>query len=122
MVQGKFWFYHVEICSWQYFTGIGGLILIVIVYQEVFIRKYLLSRHKRYKQLRIKRNYDLSVGRNLRIIYTAGFFAGLIQGILGVGSGTFIMGVFMVLNFHPRVAAATSSFQILFIGLAAFTQ
>lgn len=52
----------------------------------------------------------------------SGFFAGLIQGILGVGSGTFIMGAFMVLDFDPRVAAATSSYQILFVGLAAFIE
>jgi uncharacterized membrane protein YfcA len=54
------------------------------------------------------------------MVCIAGFFAGIFQGILGVGSGTFIMGMFVTLNLHPQVAAATSGYQILFIGFATF--
>lgn len=56
------------------------------------------------------------------LICFGGYCAGLAQGILGAGSGTFIMGVFMALNLHPRVAAATSSYQILFVGAASFIE
>lgn len=58
--------------------------------------------------------------RNFGLICLGGYCAGLVQGILGVGSGTFIMGTFMALNLHPKVAAATSGYQILFIGMATF--
>jgi uncharacterized membrane protein YfcA len=68
----------------------------------------------------VRRNVDFGSSRNFGWICFAGYFAGLAQGILGVGSGTFIMGTFMYLNIDPRVAAATSSYQILFIGLSAF--
>lgn len=46
--------------------------------------------------------------------------AGLTQGILGVGSGTFIVGALITLGLHPQVVAATSGYQILFVGLSAF--
>jgi uncharacterized membrane protein YfcA len=65
-------------------------------------------------------NIDLSISHNFGIVCFAGYFAGIFQGILGVGSGTFIMGVFVTLGLHPQVAAATSGYQILFIGLATF--
>jgi uncharacterized membrane protein YfcA len=70
--------------------------------------------------LGIKSNIDLGVTKNFGLICLGGYFAGLVQGILGVGSGTFIMGVFVILDLHPQVAAATSGYQILFIGIAAF--
>lgn len=60
--------------------------------------------------------------RNFGLICFGGYFAGIVQGILGVGSGTFIMGVFVTLDLHPQVAAATSSYQILFIGVSAFVE
>lgn len=60
--------------------------------------------------------------RNFGLICFGGYFAGIVQGILGVGSGTFIMGVFVALDLHPQVAAATSSYQILFIGVSAFVE
>lgn len=86
------------------------------------IRRVLAKRYELYERLNIKTNLDLSVPRNFGFICFGGYFAGLAQGILGAGSGTFIMGTFMALNLHPRVAAATSSYQILFVGAAAFIQ
>lgn len=86
------------------------------------MRRKLQKKCELYKKLNIKRNLDFSETRNFGLICFAGYFAGLTQGILGVGSGTFIMGVFMAINLDPRVAAATSSYQILFVGLAAFIE
>ena len=54
------------------------------------------------------------------MICLGGLGAGLIQGILGVGSGTFTMAVFLGINLDPKVARATSSYQIFFIGAASF--
>ena len=56
------------------------------------------------------------------MICLGGLGAGLIQGILGVGSGTFIMGVLLGYNLDPRVASATSGYQIFFIGAASFIE
>lgn len=65
---------------------------------------------------------DLSKQKIFGLIGLGGFTAGLVQGILGVGSGTFIMGVFLTFNLNPRVASATSGYQIFFIGAASFTE
>ena len=50
-----------------------------------------------------------------------GFFAGLIQGVLGVGSGTCIMATLLHLSINSTSASATSGYQILFIGLASLS-
>lgn len=63
---------------------------------------------------------DFTDSRNFGMICFGGYFAGVSQGILGAGSGTFLMGTFMAVNLNPKVAAATSGYQILFIGLATF--
>lgn len=121
LVQGKFWFYKVKVCSWEFIAGLAVLVGVVIVYEEI-IRKILTKKYELYARLSIKTNLDFTQRRNFGLICFGGYFAGLAQGILGVGSGTFIMGVFMAINLHPRVAAATSSYQILFVGAAAFIE
>lgn len=85
-----------------------------------FIRRFLYRKYAIYYRLKVRRNLDFSETRNVGLICFGGYFAGLCQGILGLGSGTFIMGVFMALNLDARVAAATSGYQILFVGAAAF--
>lgn len=35
LVQGKFGFYHVGICDWQYILGLGLLVVVVILYEEI---------------------------------------------------------------------------------------
>ena len=67
-------------------------------------------------------NIDLSEKRKFFMICLGGLGAGLVQGILGVGSGTFIMGVLLAYNLDPRVASATSGYQIFFIGAASFIE
>ena len=119
LVQGKLGFYHVTVCDWNYVVGLGLLVIFVIVYEEI-IRRIIRNKYETYLRLNIKRNIDFSVTRNFGLICFGGYCAGLVQGVLGVGSGTFIMGVFMALNLHPQVAAATSCYQILFIGAASF--
>lgn len=44
------------------------------------------------------------------------------QGTLGVGAGTFLMLVMLASPINPRVAAATSGYQLLFSGSAALTE
>ena len=56
------------------------------------------------------------------MVALGGTSAGLVQGILGVGSGTFIMGVLLAYDLDPRVASATSGYQIFFIGAASFIE
>lgn len=90
-------FYHVKVCSWEYIIGLAVLVLVVIGYQEI-IRRILIKKYEMLNWFYVKRNIDFRENRNFGLICFGGYFAGLTQGILGVGSGTFIMGVFMALN------------------------
>jgi len=49
----------------------------------------------------------------------AGLLAGLVQGILGVGSGSTMMTFLLKTQINASSASATTGYQVLFIGLAA---
>ena len=121
LAQGKFPFYEVKICSLQYFGGLVFLLLVTLAYL-FFVRYTLRKRFTEYNRLGILVNLDLSLLKEFSLIALGGFSAGMIQGILGVGSGTFIMAIFLTFNLNPRVASATSGFQVFFIGSASFIE
>ena len=121
LVQGKFSFYQIKICSWEYFGGLALLILLTLAYLQL-IKKKLSRQFQEFNKLRISYNLDLSKNKIFTLIGLGGLSAGLVQGILGVGSGTFIMGVFLAFNLDPRVASATSGYQIFFVGAASFLE
>ncbi len=50
----------------------------------------------------------------------AGFFIGIISSLVGIGGGTFIVPVLLVIGFETKNAVATSSFIITFISLSGF--
>jgi len=56
------------------------------------------------------------------LIVAAGLIAGLVQGVLGVGSGSCIMAFLLMTPINTQAASATSGYQVLFIGLAALVQ
>ena len=76
--------------------------------------------YKLYKKFEIGFDVDLSKKKIFLMIALGGMTAGFVQGILGVGSGTFIMLVLLAYNIDPRAASATSGYQIFFIGAASF--
>ena len=86
-----------------------------------FARNKLRRQYKLYRKFGIKFDIDLCKKKVFLMISIGGLMAGLVQGILGVGSGTFIMLVLLSYNIDPRVASATSGYQIFFIGSASFT-
>lgn len=104
-----------------YFVGLLVLVAMTFGYLH-FLRVHLAHKFEEYKSLFIPFNIDLSQGKLFRAIGLGAFSAGMVQGILGVGSGTVIMGVFLALNLNPRVASATSGYQVFFIGAASFVE
>lgn len=52
----------------------------------------------------------------------SGFLAGLIQGILGVGSGSTMMSFLLTTPINTTSASATTGYQVLFIGMAALIE
>lgn len=65
---------------------------------------------------------DLGDGKTYWKLVIGALGAGFVQGTLGVGAGTFLMAVLLASPLHPRVAAATSGYQLLFTGSAALVQ
>lgn len=121
LVQGKFSFYKIGKCSWEFAVGIIFLILLTIGYLFL-IKKKLTKVFLDYKEIKYVPNIDLSEKKKFIMVSLGGLCAGLVQGILGVGSGTFIMGVLLAYNLDTRVASATSGYQIFFIGAASFIE
>lgn len=119
LIQGKFSFYEVKICSLSFSLGMLGLILITFAYLY-FMKKKLRRQYKLYRKFGIKFDIDLCRRKIFFMISLGGMAAGFVQGILGVGSGTFIMAVLLSYKIDPRVASATSGYQIFFIGAASF--
>jgi uncharacterized membrane protein YfcA len=56
------------------------------------------------------------------IIFASGFIGGLLQGIIGAGSGNAMFAALIYIGLNPKVAAGTSGFQIFFIGAASLIQ
>lgn len=56
------------------------------------------------------------------IIAGGGFVGGFLQGIIGVGSGNTMMAALLTCGINPKVASATSGYQILFIGLSSLIE
>ena len=120
-MQGKFPFYTVGKCDVLYYVGLLFLVLLTLGYLY-FIRKRQVKQFIAYKEVNYEPNIDLSERKKFIMIALGGFSAGLVQGILGVGSGTFIMGVLLAYDLDTRVASATSGYQIFFIGAASFIE
>lgn len=74
-----------------------------------------------YERLNIEQEIHLNKDKEFKLIVLGGFLAGIVQGILGVGSGSCIMAVLLMTPINTTSASATSGYQILFIGLAALT-
>ncbi len=51
----------------------------------------------------------------------SGFLIGAVSSIVGIGGGTFIVPLLMILGYETKNATATSTFIIVFISLAGFT-
>lgn len=61
-------------------------------------------------------------GENKKILVGAGlaFIFGLISSLIGIGGGTFIVPLLLILGLEIKTAAATSAFIITFISFAGF--
>ena len=72
-----------------------------------------------YKRAGINQEINLAKARIFWKLVVGGFGAGFVQGTIGVGAGTFLMMILLEMPIDSRSAAATSGFQILFIGSGA---
>lgn len=66
--------------------------------------------------------FSVRVGDKEKMLLCAGsgFFIGVISSIVGIGGGTFIVPLLLILGYETKKATATSTFVIVFISLAGF--
>ena len=83
-----------------------------------FIRVYLQKKFDKYELLGIEQDVYLNNSRQFYFIATGGFLAGIIGGILGLGTASCIMVFLLMTPINITSATATSGYQVLFVGLA----
>lgn len=120
LVQGKL--YPFKLCTPWFFGGLFisfmTLFSIFLVLHYYFLRKRFLF----YQKIQYKYPVDLSVPKNYILLSLGGLLGGFSSGLLGLGCGH-IMILFMgIIGVQPKVASATSGYQILFIGSASLIQ
>lgn len=104
-------------CSAAYFAAFGGYLVFMAV---VVLACYKFSAMRMQLYKRVGFDYDLKLDEPkvyLNIV-GGGLIAGLLQGIIGMGSGHMISLVLLSYSFSPEVTSATSGYIIFFVGSA----
>lgn len=73
---------------------------------------------KYYEYIGYEYNVKLGNPSTYTTIACGGFVGGILQGILGVGAGDSIVAALLTVGVAPRVASATSGYQIFFAGMS----
>jgi uncharacterized membrane protein YfcA len=100
---------------------VSFLIPLTLCYLK-FIHRYIKAKFDTYESLRIPQEIMLNKDSEFLFILVAGSLAGLVQGILGLGSGSCMMSFLLTKPINASAASATAGYQVLFIGLAALIQ
>lgn len=93
-----------------------NLLLLLFSIQMIFIgSEMLFARFERYYK-----NREISKQKKKYLIIGGGFIIGILSGLLGVGGGSFVVPLLMVMGYGIKCAAATSGFVVVFASLSAF--
>jgi uncharacterized membrane protein YfcA len=115
--QGKLPFYKISNCSIQFILGLVSLTLLVGGY-IYFLRLRFKKTFATLRNYNLQQDIYLDKKKEFYTVAVGGFFAGFIQGTLGLGAGTCTMMVLLSFGIDSTVASATSGYQILFTGSA----
>lgn len=88
----------------------------------IFIRYASKKKMIYYRKIGYEYEVDLDSKRVFLTVFIGGFMGGVMQGILGVGTGHCMVGSLIYVGLNQKIASATSSFQIFFIGIATTIQ
>lgn len=75
-----------------------------------------------YQKIGYKYSIKLNDKLNFAIIAGGGFVGGLLQGVIGLGSGNMMIAALLHVGIDARVTGATSGYQIVFIGMASLIE
>lgn len=110
-----------ENCSLPYYIALGCYVIFISAVLTVIFK---LTKKRMQMYQRIGYNYKLNLDRSsvFNKIVAGGLAAGLLQGIIGMGSGHMISLVLLSMFMRPEVTSATSGFMIFFIGSASLVE
>jgi uncharacterized membrane protein YfcA len=115
--------YGIKLCSWQFALMTVAIILILGGGSAIGV----LMQLRRTRQLRqagiakVEGDVEWTVPKFVGFV-AVGCFAGTCAGFLGIGSGMINVPYMLEIGMQPEVAAATSSFIIVFTALSTVVQ
>jgi hypothetical protein len=118
--QGKFML-RFGFCTWIFCVSFGAFCLLVIGYM-IIVYRLTCKKLKYYKTIGYHYDVKLNKVQNYMILVCGGFIGGLLQGIIGVGSGNMMVWAMLVIGIDPKVTTATSGYQIVFVGAASLIE
>ncbi|TGC08738.1 sulfite exporter TauE/SafE family protein [Methanolobus halotolerans] len=66
------------------------------------------------------RGQDITGGKKLVLVLSGGMIVGILSGMLGIGGGSFIVPILVLMGYGIKYAAATSGFIVIFTSLSGF--
>jgi hypothetical protein len=119
LAQGKI--VRFSFCSWYFAVSFVCLCIAFFFYLFV-IYKITCSQMAYYEKIGYNYGFPLGQTKIICIIAAGGIVGGLLQGIIGLGSGHCMVGSLLYLGLNPKVASATSGYMIVFIGLSSLIE
>lgn len=110
-----------NICSVTYGVAIS-LTVAAIAVVLLGVYKFTALRQQYYKAIKVVYTTNLATPKNFAIVLGGAVMAGLLQGLLGMGSGHMISFALLSLDFLPEVASGTSGFLVAYTTLATLVE
>jgi len=110
---------NIQRCTWGYWALFLTIFPILLIFTYFIVLRILKSEKKK-----IENAYDYPEGDirwNVRItviVSSISAFAGIVSSLLGIGGGMIFSPLMLEFGILPNVAAATSSFMILFTSVS----
>jgi uncharacterized membrane protein YfcA len=110
-----------EKCSIAYILFLAGYLIFMTM---IILAMYKFSALRVLKYRKINHSYvlkldELSVYSKIAL---GGIVAGILQGVIGLGSGHMISLVLLSLNFRPEVTSGTTGYIVFFVGSASMIE
>lgn len=108
-------------CTLAYYLTFSGFVALTLVILYI-CRRLVATNMANY--IKDGFSYELPLQQNKTFVklVVGGFMAGLIQGLVGLGSCFIIIYVMMSFDVMPQVASAVSGYIIVFVGAASLIQ
>lgn len=113
--------FDIQHCTGAYYGMFSGFTATTVVL--IFLIYRVISRNmRRYKSVNFTYDIPLEQPKVFLTIVLGGLIAGLVQGLVGLGSGFVVIFVMLKKGVIPQVASTVSGYIIFFVGSASLLQ